>query len=268
LKAFKNPRNSRIALQKSAFFKPVWPHFSKDLNRSVDRFTMPPSVFAPNPLNISFYLYCLTAVGNFIFLIVITANAAQTNFAAINRWDQIYHGHNLGAQLCSIITIVMMWKPKAFPRTPALSILHYVGIEGVKLYFAAKWITYWPKPDSADWLQYSVAGLNTTQVWDTDYPTKHPVFVYFTETYDINWTVQYDGLVAPIWNPGPKTPDFLKWVKGRTYDLVATVISLAAVTTALGFVVCALAYLDFLNAKSRPKKSAEVALHSDPLVSQ
>jgi hypothetical protein len=232
---------------------------------------MAANIWAPTPYNLSFWTYCLAALGNFIFLIVLTANSAQTNYATINRWDQIYHGHNLGAHICSIITIINMWRPKGFARTPALSILHFVGTEAVKLYFAGKWIKYWPKSTSGDWLVYTVASLNTTAPGEDGYETKHAVFEYYTKEYDITWAPDRSGdpRLPPWWDPKqPGQARFTEWIRGRTYTMVPPVISLAAVTTALGLLVCGLAYWEFLKIKSKPKATAAQSLQSDPILAQ
>jgi hypothetical protein len=118
--------------------------------------------FALTFYNISFAFYCLTALGNLVFMIVLTILSAEKNYETINRWDAIYHGHNLGAHICSIVTIVNMWRPKGFIRTPSLSIVHFIGTEAVQLDFEGKWIKYWPIKDSVNWRVYTVACLNTT----------------------------------------------------------------------------------------------------------
>jgi hypothetical protein len=234
---------------------------------NISEFTAMGFTFALSLYNISFVFYCLTALGNLILLIVLTILSAENDYETINRWDAIYHGHNLGAHICSIITVVNMWRPKGFIRTPSLSILHFVGIEAVKLFFAGKWITYWPNSESVNWLVYNVAGLNTTAPGGDDYENKHKVFVDFTTKYNISWQQDPDARIAPWWpdNDGTQGP-FLDWVRGRTYKMVGPVIGLAAVTSAIGLLVCVLAYLEFLRLKSKPKPRHESALQSDPMV--
>jgi hypothetical protein len=112
--------------------------------------------------DISFHLHCLAAAGNLVFLTFITVRSANKYCDAINRWDLIYHAHNLGAHICSVVSIANMWRPKGFLRSPTLSIVHFIATEAVKLYFAAEWSTYWPRKDSTYWLVYQVTGLNTT----------------------------------------------------------------------------------------------------------
>jgi hypothetical protein len=218
--------------------------------------------------NASFVCYCITAFANLIFMIVLTILSAENDYETINRWDAIYHGHNLGAHICSIITIVNMWRPKGFVRTPSLSIVHFIGTEAVKLYFAGKWITYWPERKSVDWLVYNVAGLNTTAPGGDGYENKHKVFVDFTEKYNISWIPKGDPGLAPWWPDGAGTDQFLDWVRKRTYTMVGPVIGLAVVTSAIGLLVCVLAYLEFLRLKSTPKPHYDTYLHSDPIVSQ
>jgi hypothetical protein len=198
--------------------------------------------------DISFYLYCAAAVGNLAFLIFMTVRSADKHYDAINRWDLIYHAHNLGAHICSIVSIVNMWRPKGFVRSPMLSIVHFVATEAVKLYFAAEWSTYWPQKNSTDWLVYQVGALNTTGD-----PDKIAIFNWFTETYDIEWVPDSDPRFAPWWNSS--TTAFLEWCNARAYDMVPPVLALASVTSFIGLVACALAYVDFLRkvkAKKRP----------------
>jgi hypothetical protein len=227
-----------------------------------------PDWFTLSAYNISFGGYCVLSLGNLVLLMVLTILSAETNYDTINRWDAIYHGHNLGAHICSVIAIANMWRPKGFIRSPSMSIAHFIAIEGVKLYFAGKWITYWPNKDSVEWLVYNVAGLNTTAPGGDGYATKHEVFQYFTKKYKIDWQQENDTRIAPFWPTwdGTREP-FFDWVRGRTYKMVYPVILLAGLTSALGLLVCLLAYLEFLRLKSKPEpQQIEVALESDPVL--
>jgi biopolymer transport protein ExbB/TolQ len=49
--------------------------------------------------------------------------------------------------------------------------------------------------------------------------------------------------------------------------MVGPVIGLAIVTSAIGLLVCVLAYLEFLRLKSKPKPRHETNLQSDPMIS-
>jgi hypothetical protein len=201
--------------------------------------------------DISFCLYCLGAAGNLGFLIFMTVRSADKHYDAINRWDLIYHAHNLGAHVCSIVSIVNMWRPKGFVRSPTLSIVHFLATEAVKLYFAAEWSTYWPEKTSTSWLVYQVAGLNTTQD-----PRKIAIFDWFTETYNIEWLPDTDPRLPPTWNSS--TTAFLDWCNARAYDMVRPVLALASITSLIGLIVCALAYVDFLR-RVAAKNSAPIS---------
>jgi hypothetical protein len=48
--------------------------------------------------------------------------------------------------------------------------------------------------------------------------------------------------------------------------MVGPVIGLVAVTSAIGLLVCVLAYLEFLCLKSKPKPRQETVLQSDSMI--
>jgi hypothetical protein len=135
--------------------------------------------------NVLFGGYIVISVANLVFLCVITHNARDNNYFLINRWDLIYHAHNLGAQLCSMVIIWNMWRPKSFARSPWLSCLHFIGTEIVKLYFAGKWVTYWPKKESSQWLVYTIAGFNVTDYKGGQNAKKVATFNYYTRKFNI-----------------------------------------------------------------------------------
>jgi hypothetical protein len=222
--------------------------------------------------NILFCAYAVSALANFIFLCVITHNADNQHYHRINQWDLIYHAHNLGAHICSAVTIWNMWMPKSFARSPWLSCLHFVGTEIVKLYFSGKWVTYWPNKNSTQWLTYTIAGYNVTD-WKGDQDAKKvSTFKYYTQKFNISWSPNpISPQLSPTW-VSPKEP-FYQWVNKRTYNLIKPLLALAGITTGLGLLVCGYAYYDFWitkqskaakkdDAPASPKGLSEVPLVS------
>jgi hypothetical protein len=199
---------------------------------------------------------------------VLTALSAQNHYKTINRWDVIYHGHNLGAHVCSFITIVNMWRPKSVVRTPSLSIAHFIATEAVKLFFVGGWVKHWLKPGSLDWLIDNLAGLNTTAPGAERYARKHIVFEYFTEKYNISWLPARDAALPPAWpNDEPGRVKFLGWIEARTSAMTQPMIALAATTCATGIIACLFAYLEFLRLKSMLTPGHETKLQSTQLLS-
>jgi hypothetical protein len=105
-------------------------------------------------------------------------------------------------------------------------------------------VTYWPKKDSSQWLVYTIAGFNVTDYQGRQNAKKVATFNYYTRKFNVTWAPNsLSPQLAPSW-VSPKDP-FYKWVNKRTYDMVKPMLSLAGITTGLGLIVCACAYIDF-----------------------
>jgi hypothetical protein len=211
--------------------------------------------------DISFYIYCALSLANLIFLLVLTIRSAETDYETINRWDAIYHGHNLGAHFFTVVTVVNMWRPKGFIRSPALSIVHFVGTEAVKLYFAIEWAKYWPNQDSAFWLVSNLAALNATSPTDESYAEKIEVFDRVTDKFGIQWNASGVASIPPTAVFDANLEKFLDWARQRTYKMKNPVLGLASATTAVGCLVCGLAYLYFRLLK-KPKDEKQVRIEA------
>jgi hypothetical protein len=216
--------------------------------------------------DISFYLYCLLALANLALLFFLTIRASDRDYETLNQWDVIYHGHNIGAHICTIVTIVNMWRPKGFVRSPILSILHFVPTEIVKLYFAIKWTQYWPNPDSAWWMVSTLAALNTTQPTDADYAKKIDLFDRFTEEYKIEWTPPTVAGLPPTAVYDGNLERFLTYVRVRTYNMTGKVLGMAIATTVVGAITCVIGYWYFVILKRPKKKETESPFRTDPVI--
>jgi hypothetical protein len=151
-----------------------------------------------------------------------------------------------------------MWRPKGFVRSPALSIVHFVGTEAVKLYFSFEWAKYWPNPDSAYFFVSKLAALNTTSSTDESYDHNIELFDRFTEKFSIEWVPSGVPSVPPTAVPGANLDKLLDWGRERTYKMKGPLVGLASVTTAVGCIACGLAYLYFrLLKKPKPENSGQ-----------
>jgi hypothetical protein len=191
--------------------------------------------FKISAIDISGVTFFFFAVTNIIFLTVLTVHAAEPNYATINRRDVVYHGHNLGAQICSFVTLIQMWSLQRSAKKPVLMIVHYIGFEIVKLLFAAKWLTFWPEPSSVDWVVDALARLNTSQ--------NRATFAYFTQMYNITWEAASDPRIPPVCAEGPSRDAFLDYVRSRTYKMTHSVIELGAIASFLGLLLCWCVYI-------------------------
>jgi len=228
----------------------------------------PLGAFKLTPYNISLCAYLALALVNFLFLLVVFAKSCDAAYKQINRWDAIYHAHNLGAHICSVVVIINMWLPKPYMHNPKLSIIHFVALEIIKLYFALKWSRHWPAPESSSWLVHAVASLNVTDASGFRSPEKVSAFNELTKRFEIEW-VQADPnpQVAPVWRSS--AAEFLKWANSKSYDRVGALKFLAIATTALGLVACALARVDYRARRSEAKGdfvARSVPLASGPIV--
>jgi hypothetical protein len=210
-----------------------------------------------------FYGYCLLSLGDLAFMLYLTAVSCEADYAAVNVWDAAYHGHNVGAHICTFVTVVNMWRPKGFVRSPSVSIAHFVGTEVVKLYFAAAWARLWPGPDSAQRVLARLAALNATDPTRTDDERERALraFEDLTDRYRLTWRAPADARLAPACEADAHRDAFLAWVRGRTYAMRGPVTWMAALTSAVGCAMCALASLYFWLLK-KPKKSMD--FRSDP----
>jgi hypothetical protein len=239
-----------------SFSGTVWT--SPQVTSPMTAFTFKVKGYEISGVTFSFFAMC-----NIILLVVLIVRATETRYVTINPRDLVLHGHNLGAQICSFVSLIRMWCMKRSGRSPVVSLVHFVVFEVVKLFFAGKWISLWPNASSVNWMIAAVAELNTTEPGENKYAEKQAVFMYFTQAYDIEWKAASDPRIPPTWPEGPSQEAFLKWVRSRTYEMKHSVIELGVIATILGAVLSGVGYDDFV----RGQDTADVRSFSRDLFS-